>query len=136
MKYTLWLIVVIGVLFLSGCGNDLVITANTAALPRLSIESTQIAADNGQVYSIVINDHQLLPGYLQINAGDSIEFINKDNGRYSLIFNNDFEDEILPSGTLVEHKFTSTGQVRYTALFLDKAKKDEETVLQGVIVVN
>src|SRR3989344_6506855 len=133
MKYTLWLIVVIGVLFLSGCGNDLVITANTAALPRLSIESTQIAADNGQVYSIVINDHQLLPGYLQINAGDSIEFINKDNGRYSLIFNNDFEDEILPSGTLIAHKFIQSGQVHYTSLFLDKAKKDEETVLQGVV---
>ncbi|MBS3166289.1 hypothetical protein J4444_04155 [Candidatus Woesearchaeota archaeon] len=75
MKYTLLVIVVIGVLFLSGCSDDVVITANTAALPRLSIESTQITADNGQVYSIVINDHQLLPGYLQINAGDSIEFI-------------------------------------------------------------
>ena len=134
MRKTLLVIVVIGVLLLLvGCTNQVQVTGVVITKPKISIESAQLLAQNAERYIVVIDDHKLLPDFQQIHAGDTVEFVNKDNGRYELLFDYG-ESEELPRGAIVEHTFASSGEYRYTALFLDHVQNDEDKTLLGMIV--
>lgn len=139
MKLTLAVMIVISVLFLASC----VIQPQPAGPPdqplmppALDVEiDTAPAATSTPVYHLVLENGNLMPVDVEINTGDTIEWINKDAVRYTLLFSG--SEERLPVGGTFEQRFTESGIVRYIAAVVEEDQEDEgELELQGIIIVN
>ena len=119
MKTPLIMAVVIGVLVLIvGCTQQ-------ATAPEAKAVASQVIADDSeaapllsvQSYQVAIEDGSLMPVDVEVHAGDTVEWVNKDTVRYILMFSG--SEERLPVGGTFEYAFTEIGTVRYTALEIE-----------------
>lgn len=135
MKWILAAIMVISALLFAGCTIQQQTTANTA-LPAIEVESSTVtAAHYAQVYPVAIENGNLMPVDVEINAGDTVEWVNKDTVRYTLMFGQ-FEER-LPIGGTFEYTFTEAGTVRYSAVVVEEDQEDDTPrELQGTVIVN
>lgn len=109
--------------------------AETALPSSVEVEtSTAPVERTAQVYPVAIENGNLMPVDIEINAGDTVEWINKDIVRYTLQFEQ-FEER-LPVGGRFEYTFTESGTVRYTAAVVDEDQEEnQERELHGLIMV-
>ncbi len=107
----------------------------TITPPVLEVESsTAPARESAQVYHVTIENGNLMPVDVEINAGDRVEWANKDNVRYTL--RSGAFEERLPVGGTFEYLFTKPGIVGYTALVVeDDFEDNNQGELQGKIIV-
>ncbi len=135
MKWILAAILVISVLLVASCTVQQQPT-ETVTPPVLEVEtSTAPAAPTAQVYQVVIEDGNLMPVDVEINTGDTIEWVNKDAVRYTLLFSG--SEERLPAGGTFEYRYGTPGIFRYTAEMVEEDQEDaEERELQGTVIVN
>lgn len=110
--------------------------AETITPPVLDGETdTAPAAESAQVYQVVIENGNLMPVDVEMNAGDSIEWVNKDTVRYTLLFSG--SEERLPVGGTFEQVFTDSGMVGYTVAVVEEDGEDDNNrELHGSIIVN
>ena len=139
MKSILIALMVISVLLAAGCTVPQQSTNQLTEVitpPVLEVETSNApAAGTAQVYQVAIENGNLMPVDVEINAGDTIEWVNKDNVRYTLLFSG-FEER-LPVGGTFEYKCGEPGIFRYTAAVVDEDQEDnEERELHGTIIVN
>lgn len=139
MKLILAVMMVISVLFLTSCAIQPQPAEQLGQLltpPALDVETdTAPAATSTQIYQVVLENGNLMPVDVEINAGDIVEWVNKDTVRYTLLFRT-FEER-LPIGGMFEQRFTESGTIRYTAAVVEEGQEDdEEQELQGTIIVN
>ena len=100
----------------------------------MEVEEGTVLAEVAQVYQVAIEQGQLMPVDVEINAGDTVEWVNKDALRYTLKFGQ-FEER-LPVGGIFEYTFTETGIVRYTATMVEEDQEEnEEPGLPGTVIV-
>lgn len=104
--------------------------------PTIEVEtSTAPAAPTAQVYQVAIDNGNLLPVDVEINTGDTIEWVNKDTVRYTLLFSG-FEER-LPAGGTFEYRYSEPGTFQYTAKVVEEDQADdEERELRGMVIVN
>ena len=138
MKLTLIAIMVISVIFLASCAVEQPTNqpTETATPPVLEVETSKAPASAAaQVYQVVIENGNLMPVDLEINAGDTVEWVNKDTVRYTLMFSG--SEERLPVGGTFEYRCGESGIFRYTAAVVEEDQgNDEERELQGTVIVN
>jgi len=139
MKLIVIAIMVISVLLAAGCTVPQPPTnqpTETITPPVLEVEtSTAPAAESAQVYQVAIENGELMPVDVEINAGDTVEWVNKDTVRYTLQFSS-FEER-LPVGGTFEQVFTESGITPYSANVVEEDQEDDQQQeLQGTIVVN
>ncbi len=137
MKTPLIIAVVIGVLVLIvGCTQQATITeVKSTAPPALEDDSTAVPVLSRQSYQVVIEDGKLMPVDVEINAGDTVEWVNKDEVRYTLLFSG--SEERLSVGGTFEQQFTEPGIARYIVAVVEEDRDDnQERELQGTVIVN
>src|SRR3989344_7463291 len=136
MKIGLLIGLLLGAVLVASCSVPNVPATSTP--PVLEVEtSTAPTVENAQVYQVAIENGNLMPVDIEINAGDTVEWVNKDTVRYTLQFGS-FEER-LPMGGMFEYTFTQTGTVRYS-LFQGKFKSsfvgNNEYLLHVSVYVN
>ena len=128
MKLIVIAIMVISVLFVAGCTVAQQPTnqqTETITPPVLEMESsTAPVIESTQVYQVALENGNLMPVDVEINAGDTVEWVNKDTVRYTLMFNG-FEER-LPVGGTFEQTFTTSGIVRYSAVEIEGDEDDRQ----------
>ena len=137
MRKILTILMLLGVLMLvAACGTtpqqpapsttekEIVSSAPTAA------ESTSAPAVSisGQTYPVVIESFKFMPTDLQVKAGDTVEWTNKDSAEHTLTFENGNFDQKLPAGGKAIFTFNEKGEFRYFCSFHPE--------MQGVVVVS
>ncbi len=134
MKVGLLIGLLLSALFVASCSvpNEPVKSAS----PVLEVEtSTAPVERTAQVYQVAIENGNLMPVNIEINAGDTVEWVNKDTVRYTLMLGQ-FEER-LPVGGTFEHIYTETGTVRYIAQVVEEDQEDnQERELHGLVIVN
>ncbi len=118
----------VSVLFLASCA----IQPQPAGQPDQPLtppvlqEETDTAptATTTQVYQVVFEDGSLMPVDVEINSGDTVEWVNKDTVRYTLL-SNGFEER-LPVGGTFEQRFTEAGMVQYSAVEIEDDEDDRQ----------
>jgi len=153
MKWIIAAIMVISILLVAGCTVQQPTNQPTEKITPLTLEvetSNAPASETAsyqQVYQVAIENGNLMPVDVEINAGDTVEWVNKDAVRYTLRFSNSAER--LPVGGTFEQTFTELGIVRYTAAMADEDQEDvdedqedeeeqdldEERELSGTVIV-
>ncbi len=144
MKTPLIMAVVIGVLVLIvGCTQQAEVPEAGSAAPQVTVDNSEAAPLlSVQSYQVVIENGKLMPVDVEINTGDTVEWVNKDEVRYTLRFSG--SEERLPVGGTFESTFTEPGITRYTAIAVEEREEDEvqdneddeQIVLHGTVIIN
>ena len=71
---------------------------------------------------VVIEHFQFGPTTLEINAGDTVEWVNKDSVAHTVTLENGAVDENLPPGGKVIHRFMEAGEYHYVCQFHSSMK--------------
>jgi len=132
---------VISVLLAAGCTVAQLPTnqpTETIMPPILEVETStapvESAGKEAQVYQVAIENGNLMPVDVEINAGNTVEWVNKDSVRYTLL-SSGFEER-LPVGGTFEYTFTEIGIVQYTAAAVEEDQEgDQEQKLRGTVIV-
>ena len=75
MRKIVLVLLILGVVLIAGCSNEQPVVKNT---PVVVGESDSLVVPSGEVYTVVIENSQFMPTNLQVKAGDTIEWVNKD----------------------------------------------------------
>ena len=137
MKTPLLIAVVIGVLILTlGCVPQTKSTTSAGVVPAVMVDNSKaVATASAQVYPVALDNGNLMPTDVEIRAGESVQWVNKDDVRYTLLFSG--SEERLPIGGTFEHQFNELGRVQYTAVVVEEDQEDhQERQLHGIVIVN
>lgn len=131
---------VIGVLILLvGCEVQRDLTVNTnGAMPRASgnDENPSSPSPVAEVYQVVLEQALVMPADIEVNIGDTVEWVNKDDRTYTLTFDSGMLDERLPPGGRVTYTFPEKGQFSYqTRVSMDDSEEEEERLIRGTVLV-
>lgn len=117
MKKIIILLITIGILFLLVACTKVSEKAAVEPQPTMGVkvvESSPAApATAPGVQRVEINNDKFNPVTLQVNVGDNIEWLNKDDETHTVSFENGDVDERLLTGMSFTHKFTEKGEFRY-----------------------
>ncbi len=106
------------VLVLSACTTtEQAAPSKTEKMTATTVPATAPAATSAQIHQVVIENFKFRPTDLEIKAGDTVEWVNKDGGAHTVTLENNEFNEKLPSGATVTHTFTNTGSYAYHCSF-------------------
>lgn len=76
---------------------------------------------------VFIKDFEFIPNKLEINVGDTVFWINKDQVRHTVISDNDFipNSDIILYNEDFQHTFNNTGNYMFGSSLYDKVKSME-----------
>src|SRR3989338_2375711 len=143
------------IIILSSCVEQRQVPQQAPQVPVIELAEDEYrkaqAEATGIVHEVVIENLQFMPTDIIINAGDTVEGINKDsiqdNKGNRLLINHILtveecvSDMFLSPGTSGEYTFLTQGVYRYVSKyqmedFADDDKPDDrERVLQGTVIV-
>lgn len=103
----LCLVLVLSLVLIVGCDQE-----ETTKTPE-ALENPTTESLSESDYVIVIENNLFKPTTLEVNVGDSIEWINKDNYTYVVTLENAEFDEKLPSGANAIFTTTQPGELIY-----------------------
>mgnify|MGYP001588829414 CR=1 FL=1 len=81
----------------------------------------------GTTHTVVIENGKFMPASLEVQAGDTVEWVNKDSMGHTITTDDFSVDENLPPGGKVTHTFADAGDVAYHCNF--------HHTMQGNVVV-
>jgi plastocyanin len=134
MKYLITLLTLS--LLLLGC------TSEAITPERVAVETSNPLQPTGEIYQIAIKNLGFEPTNLEIQAGDTVEWVNLENPLvdHVLIFEQKLPDLYLPAGGVVTHTFMESGNYLYSSVYnIDttaRVSDDKDRILHGVIIVN
>ena len=103
------LMVIAVLLLVAGCAQ----TQDSSASMPATIEEEGSTLPVGSSVSVMLENNAFSPADVVIKAGDSVEWLNKDNGDHTLTFDNGEVDELLSDGASFSHTFTEAGEYAY-----------------------
>ncbi len=110
MRNILLGLLLVSVMFLAACSTDAPVTGD--GVEEVSGE----AALSNNVYQVVVDDLSLIPADIDIEVGDTIEWVNKDFVSHTVEFDNGmFSTEVLPS-SVVSYRFMEAGSFGYLSV--------------------
>ena len=83
---------------------------SAATVEETATTTTVATASSNQ---IVIENDQFMPTTLEITAGTTVEWVNKDSVDHTVTFENGDVDQKLVVGATTTYIFTETGEYRY-----------------------
>ncbi|HIH13394.1 TPA: hypothetical protein HA242_06755 [Candidatus Woesearchaeota archaeon] len=116
----IWIVLVaIVVLVVAGCAVQPMVPASPAdntVILRVSgdlsgLTSPPEAANN--IYQVAVTDDEFSPATVELNVGDTIEWLNEGNETHSISFYDGAMDEKLPRQATLTHTFTEAGEFYY-----------------------
>ncbi len=138
MKRLFGLFFVVSLLLIVGCQTE-----SGMELGISSGDETD-AVGSPQVYQVAVDSIGFMPATVEVQKGDTVEWINKGEWDYLLVFDDGQFSASLPAGTMVSHTFVAEGNFHYVARY-DNEKSDErkdanEEIVQGtaegIVIVN
>ena len=87
------------------------LAASAAALPLLAVSAH--AAANAAAHTVVISNFTFSPAALQINAGDSVTFVNQDSAPHTATMQGAFDTGTLQQGQSATLTFPGAAQYNY-----------------------
>jgi plastocyanin len=128
-------LILVGVIIASGCSatsptgnvNNTTININNVSVPSAPVAPSTPANQNPQTYTVNIQNNTFNPPSLQINAGDTVKWVNMDSAPHEpkgTIFDS---GSLGPNGTF-EYTFNSTGTYNYICA-IDPSMKGTITVV-------
>lgn len=137
-------VVLISLLLLIGCTSTAPTKTTSASAPAQPAEPTvktteapaaqpaeptvKAAATGGEVHQVVVENFKFSPDNLDVKAGDSVEWVNKDSAAHTVSIPALNVDQKLPAGGTVTQKFTDKGDYGYHCTF--------HPSMQGTVTVN
>ena len=119
-------LVLLSLMLLVGCSSEEAAVEEKKSAPMQDTDS--VVMPTGVTHQVVIEDMQFMPTDLEINAGDTVEWVNKDIADHTVTLENGDFDANLPSGATGTHTFLERGPVPYFCQF--------HPGMRGLIVVN
>jgi plastocyanin len=127
MKKIIYVLGLISILLLiAGCAKD---AATSTAVPETTgnapttekalpetpkvTESVPAPSTAGEIHNVMVEDFKFLPADLEVKAGDTVEWTNKDSAEHTITFDDGSANEKLPAGGTVSHTFTKKGTFTY-----------------------
>lgn len=158
MKRFILTILIIASVFIVSCTPSTVNSEDVQDVPGVLIVPSTSSSSSNSLHVVILEDGRFNPANLVIEAGDSVEWINHDQptiaqdirtGDYNEVEIDEYEDNrrgfdhtisfeditfdrSLPFGGSAEHRFTESGEFRYSSLFNYHSGGG---AMQGVIVV-
>lgn len=113
-------LMVMGVLLLAGCQTQVADSKDEKI--DSATEAEESTALKSEAYQVVIENFKYMPTDLEIKAGDTVEWVNKDSAEHTVTFEDDVLDEKLAAGGMVRYTFTETGIFSYSCSFHSSMK--------------
>lgn len=88
-------------------------TIEETATETQEVEESDALVVTGTSYQIAIENSQFMPTDLEVKAGTTIEWVNKDSVDHTVTFENGDFDVNMPMGATATHTFTEPGTFRY-----------------------
>ncbi|MBI2669115.1 cupredoxin domain-containing protein [Candidatus Woesearchaeota archaeon] len=118
MKKIMMLVLVSLVLVLSACTTtEQAAPAKTEKVTATTVPATAPATASAQIHQVVIENFKFSPADLEIKAGDTVEWVNKDGVAHTVTLGNGEFDEKVSVGATVTHTFTDAGNYAYHCSF-------------------
>ena len=127
MKYTGIVVLLVGLLAVVGCSSPVV---EDQAMPvptedgtQPSVEETIVEGETvstpttGEVNQVVIENFKYSPFTMEVNVGDTVEWVNKDSAAHTVTMSTLNVDENLPQGATFTYTFTEKGTYEYRCRF-------------------
>ncbi len=121
-------LMIVGILLvLAGCTST---QSPQAGTPQPSATGNEQAGAGQQpdVATVVIEGFAFGPSTIEIQKGDTIEWVNRDSAPHTVTFDNGMADENLPSSGTARVTFTEEGQFTYFCSF--------HPGMKGVVIVS
>ncbi len=80
------------------------------------------------VYTVVVENGRFMPADLEVNVGDTVEWVNLDDVDHTVTFESCAIDRELPAGSTVRYTFTRAGGVSYYGSLLHPKAQGSVTV--------
>ena len=80
---------------------------------NVAVPDTSVATPTGVVHQVVLENFQFMPTDLTIKAGDTVEWVNKDDVTHTVTFENGDFDQELSEGAMTTYTFLQKGEIRY-----------------------
>jgi len=127
IKITLLICTVCLLVLLTSCkvDNETTDTIEDIALVVPGVDSTTLSA--AEVYHVVIDSNAFMPTSVEINVGDTIEWVNRDNRKHTVTFEKGILSEYLPGRGRIRHTFNEDGIFYYYCQFHPE--------MRGIVVV-
>ena len=133
-KSVYFILLIIFSLVLSSCSNvDETNSAESISVDSQdegllnNIGSDSVSVSNG-IKTVVIENMEFNPADLEINVGDTVEWVNKDSVKHTVTFEDARIDVQIAVGGTVTYTFAQEGEARYFCSL--------HPSMQGVIFVN
>lgn len=68
------------------------------------------------LYTVVVENGKFMPVDLEVNAGDTVEWVNLDNHDHSITLDHCEVETLLPVGSTFRYTFTEEGEFHYLSL--------------------
>tara|TARA_Y100000310_G_scaffold272992_1_gene288250 strand:+ start:1061 stop:1510 length:450 start_codon:yes stop_codon:yes gene_type:complete len=99
-------------------GVFLLVVSCSKEIPEESVnvpteESVDAVLATNEIHAIVIENNQFMPRDLDIKAGHTVEWTNKESAEHTVSFENGDLDEFLPSEGRASYTFMEKGEFRY-----------------------
>ena len=107
MKKIVAFCLILGLLFLIGCGKEKEVVQEEGG--NFVLEGEEVT---GETYTVVIEDNKFVPVDLEIKVGDTVEWVNEDD-EHTVTFENGNFNERLGEGATTSYVFTEGGEFRY-----------------------
>ncbi|PIZ50505.1 hypothetical protein COY27_06955 [Candidatus Woesearchaeota archaeon CG_4_10_14_0_2_um_filter_33_13] len=128
MKKLLIILSLLSVLvLLVACSQELK-QADVTEKPVVESNSVTNVVVNGDIAQVAIENYNFMPTNLEVMAGTTVEWVNKDSADHTVSFENGDFEEVLPEGATTTYTFTESGEYRYFCKF--------HPGMQGSVIVN
>jgi plastocyanin len=126
-KILILFILLITVLLVVSCTNE-VQEEEPVIAEEVESSETVTTASGVSTNNVVIENGQFMPTDIEVKAGTTVEWVNKDSVDHTVTFENGDLDQKLVIGATATITFTETGEFRYFCQF--------HPGMQGSVVVS
>ena len=113
-------------ILLVACSSEEISEEKTTEMKVVS-DNTDVTPGSGTA-QIVIENLKFMPTDLEVSAGTTVEWVNKDSVDHTITFENGDLDELLPQGATGTFTFNEKGEFRYFCKF--------HPGMQGSVIIN
>lgn len=98
----------------------------------------------GRMYEVIANDGRLAPAQIEIQVGDTLEWVNKDRIRKTIVFDDLNTGTTLPKQGVASYTFMEAGEFFYHSINdiesdqnkVKNDRNDRDEVARGLVIVS
>ena len=112
--------VLLGFVLVIGCSCETKLTENEGTVVEsgeITTKKTTNPTSTSQIHTILIQNNKFVPPTTDLKVGDTIEWINKDQNKHTITFEDVRLDQVLVKGDSVRYTFNEKEEARYFCRF-------------------